>query len=440
MALTHALATNNYGPAKLIVATSAANGTHTTLAGAMADAVSGDTIFLRDSVTENVTLTAGVNIAAWTGGTLNTPTITGTLTMTTAGTCNISGIRLASNGAEFLSVTGSAASIVNLINCYCTTAFDPGITFSSSSGSSEINFKHCYGDISASAKKFFAHSSSGVLRFTYSFIANSGASTTASTASAGILDVEFCDFAFPITYSSSSVFSGIITSFLNCSLLNTTALTTSGTGSISVNNSLVFSGSAAAISIGSGTVVPVMGSNINSTNATAVITGAGTVKYSNLSFSGTGTIVNVTTQTASGTIQGSLTTAPSAGFLGERISSAVTSVATTSPTPKTITSIALTPGIWDIVAIASSFPTGGTGIMSAILVNISTTDNTVVGNTGDAVFQISTAAAGAVALTGVVPSFRATLSANATYYLVVENVYTSTTCPTNGRISATRVG
>src|SRR6185436_13699104 len=191
MALTHALATNNYGESHLIVATSSANGTHTTLASAMADAVSGDTIFLRDSVTENVTLTAGVNITAWTGGSLNVPSITGTLTMTTAGTCNISGIRLVTNSAALLAVTGSAASIVNLNNCYLNCSNNTGITFSSSSSSSNINIKECSGDIGTTGISLFSDSSAGNLRILYSMINNSGNSTTVSTKSAGLIAIEF---------------------------------------------------------------------------------------------------------------------------------------------------------------------------------------------------------------------------------------------------------
>src|SRR6187549_2813926 len=101
MSFTHALSTNNYGPRKFIVATSAANGTHTTLASAMSAASAGDTIFLRDSVTENVTITPGVNIVGPVNqGTLNVPTITGTLTMTGAGTSTVSNVILTTNSAN----------------------------------------------------------------------------------------------------------------------------------------------------------------------------------------------------------------------------------------------------------------------------------------------------------------------------------------------------
>jgi len=130
-------------------------------------------------------------------------------------------------------------------------------------------------------------------------------------------------------------------------------------------------------------------------------------------------------------------TAPPAGFIGQQISSAATSVATTSSTAKTITSINLTAGIWDISAISTAVPTGGTGLIGAHILGISTTDNTLIGNIGDDQFQINVSAG---ALSGCVPQKRATLSGNTTYYAVVTNVYSSTTCPTNARITATRVG
>jgi len=163
MTFTHALSINNYGVAKFIVATSAANGTHTTLASAMSAASSGDTIFLRNSVTENVTITPGVNIAAWSGDSLNVPSITGTLTMTGAGTSTLSGLRLVTNSAALIAVTGSAASILNVNNCYLNISNNDGITFSTSSSSGQISLFNCKGDLGTTGIKIFAHSSADVL-------------------------------------------------------------------------------------------------------------------------------------------------------------------------------------------------------------------------------------------------------------------------------------
>lgn len=434
MALTHALSTNNYGPAHLIVATSAANGTHTTLASAMADSVSGDTIFLRDSVTENVTLTAGVNIAAWTGGTLNTPTITGTLTMTTAGTCNISGIRLQTNSAALLAVTGSAASIVNVNNCYLNCTNNTGITFSSSSSSAQINLMNCHSDLGTTGIALYSMSSAGSMQIESLFSGNSGGSTTQTSNSAGTVSYYYSALNYPISSTGTGTLS-VLYNIVSTSAQNSTSLTFDGSGTSLCRHCQVISGTASAISIGAGANLTLEQTSINSSNANAV-SGLGTLNYLSLTFDGSSSKINTTTQTG-GTLQGGQTQAPSTGFLGQSITNSATNVATTTATAKTITSIALTPGIWDVSAIAAAIATGGTAIMTAQQVGISTTDNTLTGTLGIELFQINVAAA---QLSGVVPQYRVTLTANTTYYLVVANFYTSTTCPTNGRISATRVG
>lgn len=293
MAFTHALSTNNYGPAKLIVATSAANGTHTTLATAMADAVSGDTIFLRDSVTENVTLTAGVNIAAWTGGSLNTPSITGTLTMTAAGTCNISGIRLVTNSAAAIAVTGSAASILNIKDCYLNFTNNTGITFSVANASSQINITDCRGDLGTTGIGIFTHTSTGGMQFVKTFITNTGASSTASTCSAGACDAFYSQFSSPITMSGTSGSTWEYT-LISTVAQNVTSATLGGS-SHSCKWCRFQSGSASALSIG-GSSVFVEFCDVASSNTNA-ITGAGTLTYSPITFSGSSSTVNTSVQT-----------------------------------------------------------------------------------------------------------------------------------------------
>lgn len=132
------------------------------------------------------------------------------------------------------------------------------------------------------------------------------------------------------------------------------------------------------------------------------------------------------------------TTAPAAGIIGERLTSSVTSVALTSNTETTITSITLTPGVWDVSGIASCTATGGTAVAQAFKVGISTTNNAQSGTLGQDIFQynIPNISIGS----GSVPVVRAVVTSNTTYYLVCLAVYTSTTCPANGRISAVRVG
>lgn len=293
MALTHALSINNYGVAHLIVATSAANGSHTTLASAMADAVSGDTIFLRDSVTENVTLTAGVNITAWTGGTLNTPTITGTLTMTTAGTCNISGIRLQTNSAALLAVTGSAASNINIVDCYLNCTNNTGITFSSSGGPT-INIEECAGDIGTTGIGLFTHTSTGTLSFRNCRFSNSGGSSTASTCSAGVVNFNKTNMTTPVTLSSTAATTTAYCNF-DTSAQNATSMTLGGSGAQFIRYCTFISGSASSVSIGGTALMEFCQIGSSNTNA---ITGAGTLTGNTIVYSGNSSGVNVTTLTA----------------------------------------------------------------------------------------------------------------------------------------------
>lgn len=96
------------------------NGTHQTIQAAITAASSGDTIFIRPGTyTENLTLKAGVNLAAYSCDAL-TPNvvIAGNATATFTGACTLTGIRLRTNAANFLTVSGVGNTVVNLINCY----------------------------------------------------------------------------------------------------------------------------------------------------------------------------------------------------------------------------------------------------------------------------------------------------------------------------------
>jgi hypothetical protein len=434
------LSTNTFTTAKWIVSATASDGTHTTIATALTSASSGDTIFIRPGTyTENPTLKAGVNLTAFGSDSSLNQTgkviISGKCTMTTAGTVTISGIQLQTNSDFCLAVTGSAASIVNLQNCNINCTNNTGISYSSSSGSSAVNIFSCTGDLGTTGIAIYSMSGAGLFSIMNSNFTNTGTSTTASSNSAGTVDIYFSNFTSPFSTSSGGVI-GVFRCIIDSSAQNATALTTAGTGASSCYASSLGSGSASAVSIGAGTSLNLYQCIIGSSNTNAV-TGAGTIRYSGLLFTSTSQTINVTTQTIAGTIPGSTTTAPTAGMLGEQISSSVTSVATTTGNAKSITSITLTAGVWDISCITTAVGTGGTLIITTHLCNISTTDNTVTGTLGQDQFQFN----GTFSVTsGCVPVKRVTITTNTTYYLVVFNIYTSTTCPTNGRISATRVG
>jgi len=299
MTFTHALSTNNYGPFKFVVATSAANGTHTTLASAMSAASSGDTIFLRDSVTENVTLTPGVNIVGPTGqiGT-NQPTITGKLTMTGAGTCIVENICLTTNSDFVIAVTGSAASILNVNNCYINCTNNTGISHTTTGAGSIVSFANCFGDIGTTGISIYTSTSTQVLNFYSCTFTNSGSSTTASTCSgggaAGLVSHENSFFKTPFSTSSTG---SLFFQYCTITLVNTTAITTAGTSSTNeIRWCNIATGSAIAISIGSGTTAEIINNRLVSSN-TNVVTGAGQVLFGPNTYAGSSLGVNTSTIT-----------------------------------------------------------------------------------------------------------------------------------------------
>ena len=285
-----------YSPrtAKYVVDPTQYYGTHQTIASALTAASSGQTIFIRPGTyTENLTLKAGVNLCAFDCDAL-TPnvTIAGTCTFTAAGTVSISGIRLQTNSAALLAVTGSEISIVNLENCYLNCTNNTGITFSTSSSSALINIIDCKGNLGTTGIGLFTHTSAGTLFIDKSRFLNSGGSSTASTCSAGILNIDYSFFQNPITTSATGAGTWTYTR-INTSAQNVTAANLNG-GSIILKHCELSSGTASAASIASSACFMEI-CIINSTNA-AALAGAGSLTSTYLVFTNTSNAVTVTTQ------------------------------------------------------------------------------------------------------------------------------------------------
>jgi hypothetical protein len=262
----------------------------------MAAASAGDTIFLRDSVTENVTITPGVNIAAWQGSSANTPTITGKLTMTGAGVSTISGIHLKTNSDYFLSVTGSAASQLLISNCYLDCSNNTGIQYTSSSSSSGITFYNCGGNLGTTGIGLYTHSAAGSMSFAQCQISNSGASTTASSNSAGSVGFGGSGIFVPMACSGGTI--NLNGSFINTQATNTVGLAMTGTGQAYLYMSSVATGTASTITVDTSAVVNIYNQCVlQSTNA-ATVSGAGTFQYGEfMTDSASSTTVTAATQT-----------------------------------------------------------------------------------------------------------------------------------------------
>jgi hypothetical protein len=324
---------------------------------------------------------------------------------------------------------------VNLNNCYLNCTNNTGITFSSSSASAQININNCFGDIGTTGIGIYSMSSIGTLNTFFTQITNTGASTTATTNSAGKCNHRYSKFFSPFSCSSTGTCDFVFTNIVS-NAANSTCFTTAGSGISGIANCELFSGTASAISVGTGTSINLYNSLIDSSNTNA-LTGLGTLISIGNVFTNTSHLSNVTTQTggaASGLTQG---TAPSAGFLGENIRASASSVALVTLTPKTICSISLTAGIWDISAISTTVcaTSGNYSIMG-----ISTATNALTGTVeGDNQTTLALATGTFSNIPNVIPAWRVTISATTSYFLVVSASFAGTAAASS-RLSATRVG
>ena len=282
------MAYRNYATANSRIVDPSGNGDFTTIATALTASATGQTIFIRPGTyTENLTLVAGVNLCAFDCDAFNNVIISGNATFSGTGTVNISGIRLQTNSAALLTVSGNSASIVNLIDCYLNCTNNTGITFSSSNAAAFIYVHQCFGDLGTTGIKLFDQTSAGTLEFWFSKFTNTGASTTATTQSAGSCLPYYSSFEFPITNSSTAYFSANYCRH-DTGAQNVTCLTIGGSGANTANYTEFNSGSASAIS--ASTALGLRNCIVFSTNATA-IAGVGTVTFDKIGFPSSGNAI-----------------------------------------------------------------------------------------------------------------------------------------------------
>lgn len=203
-------------------------------------------------------------------------------------------------------------------------------------------------------------------------------------------------------------------------------------GAVSANSiNLTASVSAATVST-TGTMTAggqITGATVSTTGA---ITAGGQITGASLKPTSTTGIVGTTTNDNA-----------AAGSVGEYISSTVaigSAVSLVNATSKTITSISLTAGDWDVHGNIGFIAAGGTTI-GAIAAAISATDNTLptAPNGGSYNTIVATLAAGIT--TNVIPTgmTRISLASTTTYYLVANSSFSVSTMTAFGFIGARRV-
>ena len=148
--------------------------------------------------------------------------------------------------------------------------------------------------------------------------------------------------------------------------------------------------------------------------------------------------VNESTATAGVAVKGTSASPignAAAGYVGEVITSTVVSgsaVSLTDNTPKTVTSISLTAGDWDVSGVvATTFSVGGTTLIGG-----SSLTNNNNGAEDANVSIVGTFGVGAVSF--AFPTIRINVATTTTVYLVVRSAFASGTGGGWGRITARR--
>lgn len=286
---------------KFIVGDITNGANYSTIAAAIAAASSGDTIGIQDhaAYTENLTLKSGVNFAALSayGGSGSTVKIIGKI-IDNGVTCNntFTNISFQTNSDNILALTGGASSIV-MEGCNLNATNATAMTIATGCS---VSLEHCSGNLGTTGIAWIT--GAGSSQFAYSEFTNSGSSVTASTVSGSSILMRYSVFNSPFSTSSTGFINSSF-SLIDCSAINSTAVTTAGSGESTFNDCFIDGGSASAISVGSGTTVDLYEGIIGSTN-TNCITGSGNISLSGVTYKKSSSLVNTTTQTLTKTNKG----------------------------------------------------------------------------------------------------------------------------------------
>jgi len=258
---------------------------YTDLPTAYAAAVSAggnQTVFLQPG-TYNIgtmVLSPNVGITAFDcDGVIPNVVVSGKMTANFTGICAFSGIYFVNNADNILAVTGSGSCQIRFIDCWIQVGGN-AFAISNSNSSCAVTFETCQGDITGTSAYF--DFSAGAVNVNNSFFFNGIESSTANNFTTSSIGIESSVFNSPISKVGLGGLSLLNTSMI---CLNDTCITIGA----AVNSDLVIynchidSNNATAITIAAGNILTIANSTVGS-SATDAITGAGTLRYSPISF------------------------------------------------------------------------------------------------------------------------------------------------------------
>lgn len=374
---TNSNAINYFSPARWVVSKVAGEGTHTTIASAIASASAGDTVtIMAGTYTENPVMVAGIDLEATTDCAYSgSVIINGTVNCSYSGVCSLAGIRLQTNSANAISLTGANATILNLIDCYLNVTNNTSVSSTGSNAAAQINLYQCFGSITGTGISFFSVSNGTVFTNGGIFGTASGNTTASTFSGTAILSATYSILNFPIVVSGAAT-CGLYFTDNDTSLNNVTSLTINNTVTSFAINSRLASGTAIPISIGASSTFYSNGLALSSTNAVAV-TGTGSFTYTSLFQDNVVGTLSATTLIGKGTVGINSNIAPTAGYLGEVLSNSATGVAITSTVAKQVSSLVLSAGTWAIFGTAAVASTTATSSIS-VSVNATTVTFTTI--------------------------------------------------------------
>ena len=281
---------NNYATSLFIVGPSG-HANYTTIQSAITAASAGSTIYvLEGTYTENLTLKAGVSMVSSAD-----VTIVGKCTADFAGSASISGIKLQTNGAQFLDMPGNAATILNLINCNLIVSDAvAGITAGSGGSTCALTIDNCKGDIANSGGKLFGTNGSlTTVLIKDSTITNSG-NSTAACFSGPLVTILDSSLSFALNPQGTHGITSRNSTFDTSAVNAVPIYTGSSGGSYLFTNCYFSSGTAYSIQGGGGDPVTLENCDCssNSSDTFALFFGGIVLNINNVSFTGTATDVS----------------------------------------------------------------------------------------------------------------------------------------------------